>query len=412
MKKLREIVKRWLPGIISGGADNDPAGISTYSVSGAQFGYQQLWLMIISTPMLISVQAMCARLGAVKRQGLMSIIRDHYSPAFAGVAALILIITNIATLGADLAGMAEAVGLATNTGYLWWVIPLAVFLWYIVLFKNYRVIERYLFFLTFIFAAYIISGIVSRPNWHEVITAVIFPKITFSPAYFAAALGLMGTTITPFLFFWQSKQETEELRPVKEMLIEAKKEDGEVAPGFIWSNIISLFIMISTASVLHATPGARIASAADAARALEPIAGPFAKYVFAVGIIGSGLLAIPVLAASTAYVVAEVFHWRDSLSDGLSKAKGFYGVITVSIILGIIVAVSGIQPMKALLYSQVLNGILAPVLIGLILFMCNNKKIMGTFVNSWFDNVFGWVTVAVMVAGSIGLFWQLWFHLG
>lgn len=405
--RWRRILRRWIPGIISGGADNDPAGISTYSIAGAQFGYQQLWLLVLSTPMLISVQAMCARLGDVKRKGLMAIMREHYAPAFQIAALVVLVVTNIATLGADLAAMADALGLVTRTPFSWWVIPVSVGVWYIVVFKNYKTIERYLFFLTFVFLAYVVSGILIGPNWIEVARAIAFPKVEFSTRYFIAGLGLLGTTITPFLFFWQSKQEVEEHHSRAMLEREAKREDTHVAPGFIYSNIISLFIMIATAGVLHAHGVTDIVDASAAARALTPFVGPYAKYLFAAGIVGSGLLAIPILAASTAYVVAESFGWRDSLSDKVDQAKGFYTTLTASFLVGVGIAISGIQPMIALLYSQVLNGILGPVLIVLILFMCNDRKIMGSSVNTWFDNLFGWLTVIVMLLGTSGLFWQL-----
>ncbi len=402
-KRLRQ----WIPGIISGAADNDPAAISTYAISGAQFGYQQLWLVIAATPMLIAVQAMCARLGDLHRKGIITIVRGHYAPIVAIAASSLLIIANTATIGADLAGMADALGLVTNTPFLWWVIPVSIFIWYIIVFKNYHVIEKYLFFLVFIFLAYVASAFLAKPNWVEVLRSIIVPSFPLSPAYFVASVALLGGTITPYVFFWQAREGTEEHRSPKELTREAKKEDRDVAPGFIYSNVISLFIMISTAAVFHASNGGAIISAGQAARALEPLAGPLAKYLFAVGIIGAGLLAVPVIAASTAYVVAESFGWKESLSDKVNKAKGFYTVLTASILVGVGIAVSGINPMQALLYSQVLVGILTPFLIILLLFMCNDRKIMGTYVNRWFDNVFGWITVVVMILASAGLFWQL-----
>lgn len=398
---------RWIPGIISGGADNDPAGISTYAISGARFGYQQLWLLLLSTPMLIAIQAMCARLGDVKHKGLMAIIKEHYAPIFVLMAAVILILTNTATMGADLAGIASAFGLITNTPFSWWVVPVSLVLWYIVLFRSHRVIEKYLFFLSFIFLAYVVSGFMAQPNWLEIVQSIFWPRFPASLSYFVAALGLLGTTITPFLFFWQARQGTEEHRSLRQLHLEAKHEDEDIAPGFIYSNFISLFIMISTATVLYRHGTSSIITAADASQALEPLAGGLAKYLFAVGIIGSGFLAVPVLASSTAYVIAEVFAWRESLSDKINQAKGFYTALTASMFVGMGIALSGINPLQALLYSQVLNGILAPFLIILILLMCNNKKIMGTFTNTRFDNFFGWLTVMVMILASLGLFWEL-----
>ncbi len=405
-KRIRKILRSWIPGVISGGADNDPSGIATYSISGAQFGYGQLWLMVLSTPMLIAVQAMCARLGDVKRKGLMSIIKEHYAPIFAVSASIILIITNITTLGADLAAVSEAFGLVTNTSFMYWLLPVSLVIWYVIVFKNFKSIEKYLSFLTLIFLAYVVAGFLARPNWGEIFMSLTRPTISVSIDYFVIALALMGTTITPFLFFWQTKEEVEERKSIETLQKEAKVEDLRVAPGFIFSNIISLFIIISTATVLHGHGTYSIVSAGDAARALEPLAGSFSKVLFALGIIGSGFLAIPIIAASTAYVVAETFGWRDSLSDKLNKAKGFYTVLTASILMGMGIAISGISPLRALLYSQVLGGMLGPILLVLILFMCNDKKIMGTYVNGWFDNFFGWLAVCVMGIGTTGYFWQ------
>lgn len=405
--RLPTFVKRWVPSIIAGGADNDPAGIATYSISGARFGYHQIWLLILSTPMLIAVQAMCARLGDVKRKGLMLIIREHYPPVVAYSVAGVLIVANTTTLGADLAGVAEAVGMMTGTSYIWWVVPIALCIWAIVVLKSFRIIERYLLVLSLVFICYVVSGLLARPVWHDVIRAIVFPNIEFSIEYLLAGVGLLGTTITPFLFFWQSRQGTEEKQSKKNLLSSARQEDRRMAPGFIYSNCISFFIMIASAQALFGkiSPSA-IMSSADAARALEPLAGKSATVLFSLGIIGAGLLAIPVLAISTAYAVAEIFGWRESLSDRTNKAKGFYTVISASIIVGVGIALSGLSPMKALLYSQVLGGMVGPLLVTLILFLCNDRRIMGTLVNRWFDNLFGWITVVVLMLGSAGIFWQ------
>ena len=357
--------------------------------------------------MLVAVQAMCARLGDVKGKGLMTIIKEHYPPIVAYVSAGILIIANTTTLGADLAGVSEAIGLITKTSYIWWVVPIAVMVWAIVIFKSFRLIERYLLLLSFVYLAYVVSVFLARPSWSEVLGAIIRPQVEFSLGYLLAGVGLLGTTITPFLFFWQAKQGTEEKNSPRELEREAKQEDRIVAPGFIYSNIISLFIMIASAHALYGKDGITGITAATAARALEPLAGSWATILFSVGIIGAGLLAVPVLATSTAYAVAEVFGWKDSLSDKPKQAKGFYTVISGAMVVGVGIAVSGIAPMKALLYSQVLSGMLGPILVALILFMCNDKKIMGSMVNRWFDNVFGWITVTVLSVGSAGIFWQL-----
>lgn len=403
-KKVKNFLKKARPGIITGGADNDPAGISTYSIAGATTGFSQLWLMILATPMLIAVQAMCARLGDVKRKGLATILKEHFPKPLAILAVVVLVTCNTVTIGADLAGMAEATSLIFKTNYLIWVIPFTILIWYVVIFENYRVIKTFLFWLVAVFFSYILAGILAGPDWGQVLRAIVFPSITFTPIYFMAAVGLLGTTITPYLFFWQTKEEVEEKEPLQVDLKKANREDMILAPGLIFSNLIAIFIMISTGAVLFGKSGIRTAS--DAARALEPLAGQNAALLFAVGIVGAGLLAVPILATSSAYAVAELFGWRESLSAKLQKAKGFYFVISCSLLVGLALSFLKIDPIKALFYSQILAGILAPVLLILILILCNNKKIMGRYHNGWFDNIFGILTVLVMLLVAGGMFWQ------
>jgi Mn2+/Fe2+ NRAMP family transporter len=376
-------------------------------MAGARFGYSLNWLMALATPMLIAVQAMCARLGDVKRKGLTLIIKEHYHPAIALISTLILIFCSIFTLGADLAGMSAALGLITKTNYLIWVIPISFLIWYIVVFKNFQTIEKYLFWLAFVFITYIFAGILAKPNWPAVFRQTFIPQIKLNLNFFMVAIGCLGTTITPFLFFWQTKEEVEEKKPLKETLQEASQEDIVVAPGLIFSQIIALFIMISTGTVLYSHGIHDINTAHDAAMALEPLAGPFAQILFALGIIGSGLLAIPVLASTAASALAETLGWRDSLSDKPHRAKGFYATFSLAILVGAIFAFLGVDPIKALFYSQVLAGIFGPFLLILIILLCNNRKILGDYVNGWFDNFFGWLAVGVMLLGSLGIFWQV-----
>lgn len=405
-KSWKNKIRRFFPGIIAGGADNDPAGIATYALSGAQFGYHQLWLMVWATPMLIAVQAMCARLGLVKKQGLTTIIRQHYSPAFVFIAATVLIIANVLTIGADLTGVAAAAELVTHVNYIYFVVPVALVLWLIVLFGNFKLINRYLLVLSSIFITYILAALLSKPNWWDVIRNLIVPTISVSPNFLLAGVGLLGTTITPYLFFWQAQEEVEENPSKAEAKIEVKKTDTILAPGFIFSNIISIFIMIATASVLNSRGITDLKTIAGAAAALEPFAGKLSTYLFAFGIIGSGLLAIPILAASASAAIAEVFGWRESLSDKLNRAKGFYTVLTIALLVGAAIALLGIDPISALFYSQVMDGILGPILVVFVLFLCNDKKVMGEHVNNWFDNFFGWMAVVVMVLATAGFFWQ------
>jgi NRAMP (natural resistance-associated macrophage protein)-like metal ion transporter len=398
---FRDRVRKWIPGIITGSADNDPAGITTYAVSGAQFGYHQLWLLILSTPMLIAVQSMSARIGDVTRKGLMTVIRERFHPGFVYITLIILVISNVATLSADIMAVAEAFGLTTGLRSTYFIIPIALIALAMMIFEDFKRIEKVFLVLSLVFFAYVASAIISGPDWAVVFRAIILPQISFDNEFLVTGLGLMGTTITPFLFFWQSRTHVEEHETKKELREDAKNEDRRLAPGFIYSNMISFFIIVSTATVFHGRGLTGIATATDAALALEPVAGPLAKTVFALGIIGAGFLAIPVLGIATAYAVSEVFKWRESLSLSFRQAKGFYGVLIASICAGVAVAFMGIDPVSALLYSQVLNGMLSPVLIVLLLILTNDRKLMGTAGNGIIDNVLGIMAVTVMTAGTI-----------
>lgn len=392
-------IRKTAPGLITGGADNDPAGISTYSVAGASYGYQQLWVMVLATPLLIAVQSMCARLGDVTKKGLARLMREHFPKPVAILAVVILVVANIATIGADLAGMGAAMELVTGIPLWAWIVPFGLLIWYIIVFKSYRTVQRMLLWLILAFLAYIVSAILAHPDWSDVLKNLVVPSIHFTPGYFAAAVGLLGTTITPYLFFWQTKEEIEEHHRVQD----AKHEDRNLMPGFIFSNLISVFIMIATGAVLFSN-GHDIHTAADAAQALEPLAGRAASLLFAVGLVGAGLLAIPVLAASTAYVVADNLGWKNSLNDTVHHERGFYAVLTSAIFVGAIIALSGVDPISALFYSQVVVGVMAPFLVILIIKLSNSRKVMGEYVSGWFDNVFGWLAVAVMAAASLGMF--------
>lgn len=406
---IKALFKKSIPGIITGAADNDPSGISTYSMAGAQFGYGLNWLMVIATPMLIAVEAMCARLADVKKKGLAAIIKEHYPRPVVFVSVIFLVVANIVTIGADFSGMSAAVSLLTGIDSFLYVLIIAGVIWAMIFFANYKLVQKYLLWLVLFSLAYIFAAFLAKPNWLLVIKQTFIPQIILSYGFFAASLALLGTTITPYLFFWQASEEVEEKFPKRLLLSRAKQEDKIVAPGFIASNIISIFIMIATGTVLYSHGITDIGDASQAAAALEPLAGPFARFFFAIGLLGAGFLAVPVLITTTAYAIAETFGWRDSLSDKINRAKGFYTVIGFAILIGIFIAFIGIDPIKALFYSQVLTGILTPFLLLLILLLCNNKKIMGVYTNRWFDNTFGFMAFFFMVAAAIGLFWQF-FH--
>lgn len=404
-KFLHKWVKRTIPGIITGGADNDPSGIATYSISGASFGFSQLWLMVLATPMLIAVQSMCSRLGNVQRKGLSTILSQQFRPWVSWVATVILIVSNVTTIGADILAVSEAFSLITHVAATIWILPVTIGIWYIVLFKNYRVLSRFLLLMVIFFFAYIVAAVAAHPHWPSVFSGMFIPHFSqYKASFYVAAVGILGTTITPYLFFWQVKEEIEEHKTKQEAEAQVQHEDIINAPGFVFSQIITIFIIIAAGSTLYAS-GATIESARDAAMALAPVAGQGATVLFAIGIIGAGLLALPVLSASTAYVVAESAGWKaESLSNKVNRAKGFYAVITLSLLAGVAMVLLNVNPIKALYYSQVLAGILAPFLLILLLIVCNRKAVLGSYRNGWFDNTFGTLAVIVMLGAVVFMF--------
>jgi Mn2+/Fe2+ NRAMP family transporter len=399
---LLETLKVIGPGIITGGADNDPAGITTYSVVGAQNGYSQNWLLLLSTPLLIVIQQMAARIGNVTKTDLATSIRIHFGVKVATVAVLATVIANVITLGADLEMMAAVTGLVTGLKFVYFIVPFSALMAYITIFADYRAFSRVMLWLVAVYATYIVAAFLSHPDWADALRSTVIPHISATPDYFLGAVGLLGTTITPYLFFWQTSGEIEERRGVQSI----PRTNLDVAAGMVWSNITAFFILVATGSVLYAHH-TTIKTAADAAKALEPFAGPYAQYLFAVGIIGAGLLAVPVLATSTAYSISGLFGWRRGLTREARQAPQFYLVLGISLLVGIQFAVSALDPIKALFYSQVLDGIIAPVLVVLLLLLTSNRKVMGEFTNNRAGAIIGWIAVAVLVVADLAMFYSL-----
>jgi Mn2+/Fe2+ NRAMP family transporter len=398
----RQILGAAGPGLITGGADNDPAGIATYSVVGAQSGYSQNWLLLLSTPLLIVVQEMCARVGNVTKTDLATAIRTRYGRRVATTAVLLVVIANVITIGADLLMMASVSSLVTGVRFTYFIVPFAVLISYITIFADYKLFSRYLLWLVAVFATYIVAAFLARPDWATVLKATVLPNIHPSAAYFLGAVGLLGTTITPYLFFWQTSGEVEEKRGVQSIA----RTDIDISAGMVWSNITAFFIIVATGSTLY-VHHVTVQTAADAARALQPFAGRYDKYLFSVGIIGGGLLAIPVLAASTAYSVGGLFGWRRSLTRHVNNAPQFYLVLGIALLIGVQLAVSDVNPIKALFYSQVLDGLVAPFLVVLLLLLTSSRKVMGEFANGLPTKVIGWIAVAVLVAADVAMLYSV-----
>lgn len=390
------------PGLITGGADNDPAGIATYSIVGATAGFSMNWLLVLSTPMLIAVQQMSGKVANVTKSDLATLLRTSFGARVATPAVVLMVIANVITMGADLLAMGAALQLLTGVKFIYWVVPLAGLMAAVTIFLDYKVVSRYLMWLVAVFGAYIVAAVLSRPDWGAVLRDTVLPHVTLSPSYLLGSVALLGTTITPYLFFWQASGEVEEKRGVQRI----SRSNVDVAAGMVWSNLTAFFIIVATGAVLF-SHHASIHSAADAARALEPFAGRYATLLFSVGVIGAGLLAIPVLAASAAFGVAGLAGWRKGLGRNPRNAPQFYVVIGLSFLVAIELAISAVDPIKALFYSQVLDGVIAPVLIVLILILTSSKKLMGDFVNGVPTKVLGCAAAAVMILADGAMVYQV-----
>ncbi len=386
------------PGIITGGADNDPAGIATYSTVGASTGLSQLWLVVVSLPLLIAVQGIAARLGAVTKLGLAELIRNEFGRKVAIAAGCVAVAANVATIGADLVAMAAVLQLLTHIHLVFFIVPLVVIMGYVTIFQDFKVISKLLLWLVLVFFTYVLAGFLSHPSWGKVLMSTVVPPISPNITYFSGAVGLLGTTITPYLFYWQTAAEREEKRGVDQL----GDSYIDLTSGMVFSNTIAYFIVVSTASTLfihHQT----IQTAADAARALQPFAGSFATILFSIGILGAGFMAIPVLSISTGYIVAGTFGWKMGLGREAYTAPSFYTVITLSLLVGVELAISGFSPIKALFYSQILDGLVAPFLIALMVIMVSRRRLMGDFVATIWERVGGWAAFVVMTLADLAL---------
>ncbi len=401
------------PGLITGAADDDPSGISTYSVTGAAFGYAPLWTALFSFPLMAGVQMMCARLGMVTGEGLAAVIRRQYPRWVLWSSCSILVVANTVNIGADLGGMAKVTEMMTGVPGVYWTPVYAVAIGSLLIWSSYLAIVRVFKWLTLILLSYVLTAFFAKPDWTAVLYATFVPHVVWTGAYWATLVGILGTTISPYLFFWQASQEVEEERRHGSLTVasrrgatdrELRKSRTDVLTGMFFSNLIMYFIILTTAATLHAHGKTTIATASDAADALRPLAGDGAYWLFSLGLIGSGMLGVPVLAGSSAYAIAEGAVWRGSLSDKASLSKEFYGVIAAGLGLGLALDYAGFNAVSMLFWSAVLNGVLAPPLVLIVVLLTSSKKVMGTRANSFALTAMGWITVFVMTAASIAMF--------
>jgi NRAMP (natural resistance-associated macrophage protein)-like metal ion transporter len=399
------------PGLITGAADDDPSGISTYSVAGASFGYLPLWTAIVSFPLMTAVQLMCARLGMVTGLGLAGVIRRRYPSWVLWAACALLIVANIINIAADLGGMAAATRLVTGapaavTVPAYGMAIVALLMWW-----SYRKIARVFKWLTLVLLAYVVTAFVAKVDWRLALHATLVPEVEWSKDFFSLLVAILGTTISPYLFFWQAAQEVEEERAMGRDLAhrqgatpdELRSARTDVLTGMFASNAIMYFIILTTSATLHASGQTHVTTAQQAAEALRPVAGAGAYWLFTLGLIGTGMLAVPVLAGSCAYAIAEAAAWRGSLDRRPWQARKFYLVLTVSVILGIAITYSGLDAIRLLFTTAVVNGVLAPPLILVVLLLTSDRTVMGDAVNSRSLSVVGWIAFVVMVAASLGL---------
>jgi len=400
------------PGLITGAADDDPSGISTYSVAGATFGYLPLWTAIVSFPLMTAVQLMCARLGLITGLGLAGVIRRRYSRWVLWGACALLIVANVINIAADLGGMAEATALVSGVPAAVSVPAFGAVITASLMWSSYRTIARIFKWLTLVLFAYVATAFVAHADWRTALYLTVVPHIEWSRAFFSVLVAILGTTISPYLFFWQAAQEVEEERAMGRNLARrrgATREElaacrTDVFTGMFASNAIMFFIIATTAATLHAEGKTDIATAQQAAEALRPLAGAGAYWLFTLGLIGTGMLAVPVLAGSTAYAIAEAAAWRGSLNQRPHRAKKFYVVLGVAVALGVALTYAGLDAIKLLFTAAVINGVLAPPLILLVLLLTSDRTVMGDAVSSRPLALLGWTAFIVMVIAAIGLF--------
>jgi NRAMP (natural resistance-associated macrophage protein)-like metal ion transporter len=419
MKRSQNYWQSLGPGLTTGASDDDPSGIATYSQTGAQYGFQLLWLSAFTFPLMSIVQEMCARIGVVTGKGLAANIRIFYPRWILYVVTFLLFVANTFNIGADIGAMAKGMQLLfPHLNFVFLVISFALLGLGLQIFMSYKIYAKYLKWLAFILLAYVFSALSIKLDWGKVLSSAVIPSVTFSKEQLVLICAILGTTISPYLFFWQTSQEVEEHREreghahilahhhtgehdAKILTKDIKRMRTDVWTGMFFSNVVMFFIIAACAATLHIAGITNIATAADAAAALKPIAGEQAYLLFALGIIGTGMLAIPVLAGSASYAIAESFGWKDGLYRKLKDASAFYGIIIISTLVGVGLNFVGIDPIKALIYSAVANGLVAPIVLILIVMMSSSKKVMGDRTNHPIIAILGWIITGIMTIAGI-----------
>ncbi len=394
------------PGFLSGMAGNDASAVGAYSIDGAQVGYAHLWLMLLSTPLYQTVQYSCAKIGRITGQGLADVLRTHYSRPVAVGASLVLVLANVALIAADLVAVSTGLQLLTGLTWVWFVVPVALLLWYLTVYQSFEAIKKIFIGMSLVFLVYLATAVLSRPAGSAILWNTFIPHVDISFNSISSAVALLGATISPYTIYWQVQGEKEQRRPGKTKRQQIRFAALDVALGAVGGNLIAYCIMLTAAATLF-THHKSIQTVVDAASALAPLLGPFAKYLFAIGFIGAGLVAIPVLLASTSYAVAGTFGWPGALSKKPWQNEGFYLILSAALVTSLALALLRIDPIQLLFWANVLNGSLAPILVIFLLLVGNSRKVMRGQRLGWATNVGLAITVLVMIGATLLLFYGL-----
>jgi len=416
MMQEKNPVKRFFkvlgPGLITGASDDDPSGIGTYSVAGASLGFATLWTALFSFPLMVAVQLTCARIGMVSGMGLAAVLRRHYSRSLLYLSVSGLVIANTINAGADIGAVAAAINLLIPVPIAAMIVPIGLLIVALQIWGSYRLIAKTFKWLTLALFAYVGSAFFAKPDLVEVLKATFIPRLSFDATFLSMLVAILGTTISPYLFFWQADQEVEEeisfgriTRAQRKGASDAEMKYAawDVGLGMLFSNVVMYFIILATAATLFKAGKTDIQSATDAAQALKPLAGQGASFLLAVGLIGTGFLAVPILTGSSAYAVTQAFGGRYGFGQKPHRAKLFYGVIAGSTLVGMLINFVGINPIRALFLAAVINGFLAPPLLVVIMLVANNRKVMKDRVNGRWSNILGWTTTVVMFVAAVAL---------
>ena len=399
------------PGFVTGAADDDPSGVATYSIAGAGYGYLTIWMCLFLIPAMVAIQEMCGRIGMVTGRGLAGVIKKYHSKSLMWFAVILLAVANTINIGADLGIMAASLQMLMGLPYYFWLVVVAlgiIFLEVKVSYKSYSQVLKWLGLTLFV---YVITALIVSQNWEEVIMATLVPHIELNMGYLMILVGFLGTTISPYLFFWQASEE------VEEEIAEKKIADFDIRPrvtvkdikglgvdtkiGMIFSNTMTFFIILTTAATLYRNGIFSIETPQQAALALRPLAGDFAYLLFAIGIIGIGLQSIPVLAGSMAYAISDALGLKEGLSKKFSKAKGFYFILALATVVGLLMNLLGINTMTALYYTAIINGVIAVPLIFIIIKLASDKRIVGEYKSPRLNSIVAWVTFGFMALAVI-----------